>query len=475
METNNTQGSSLPAGEDTGGTSPVTAQATAGHSGTAQPEKQTPPAYGVLIRLGLILLLVGLIGFSVYQLYRHMTRGLNTLRTQEVTDVSYATLELYLFRDEAVLTAPGGGNVFAYRVQDGEKVAAGTLLWDGYTTFDSQQAATLQAQLNLYGERLARLDGFFSQGTAALTDAKSAKDRIESDYRGVLASVSGGDLRAMAGYSEQMLAAMDRYSMLIGSGGGAAVQRETLTAAREALLQGLTAAGSLQTDQAGWFYYDTDGYESVFSYSDVMTVTPADFRRMTGASAETAAFGTGGKMVYSAEWYAVCSVSLTEAACFTVGGSYTMLCGDSAGCEIPMTCVRVDADAEGALLVFRSMAMPDGFAFERRMTVQTAYASVGGYRIPESAVVTETSPTTGEQVSGVYVLEGNVVAFRRVWVRESRDGYLIAYTEAEAKAILATMDEDRQTAIGEDGWSFLSLNDNIIVGGSGLYDGKVIG
>ena len=82
METNNTQGSSLPAGEDTGGTSPVTAQATAGHSGTVQPGKQTPPAYGVLIRLGLILLLVGLIGFSVYQLYRHMTRGLNTLRTQ---------------------------------------------------------------------------------------------------------------------------------------------------------------------------------------------------------------------------------------------------------------------------------------------------------------------------------------------------------------------------------------------------------
>ncbi|MGN1444878.1 MAG: hypothetical protein ACI4WV_01170, partial [Eubacteriales bacterium] len=221
METNDTQGSSLPVGEDTGGTSPVTAQATAGHDGTAQPGKQTPPAYGVLIRLGLILLLVGLIGFSVYQLYRHMTRGLNTLRTQEVTDVSYATLELYLFRDEAVLTAPGGGNVFAYRVQDGEKVAAGTLLWDGYTTFDSQQAATLQAQLNLYGERLARLDGFFSQGTASLTDAKSAKDRIESDYRGVLASVAGGDLRAMSGYSEQMLAAMDRYSMLIGSGGGA--------------------------------------------------------------------------------------------------------------------------------------------------------------------------------------------------------------------------------------------------------------
>jgi hypothetical protein len=75
----------------------------------------------------------------------------------------------------------------------------------------------------------------------------------------------------------------------------------------------------------------------------------------------------------------------------------------------------------------------------------------------------------------VYVLEGNVVAFRRVWVHESRDGYLIAYTEDEAEDILDTMDEERQTAIGNDGWSFLSLNDNIIVGGSGLYDGKVIG
>jgi hypothetical protein len=304
-----------------------------------------------------------------------MTTGLNTLRTQEVTDVSYATLELYLFRDEAVLTTQGGGNVFSYQVQDGEKVAANTYLGDAYILFDSQQAAAIQAQLNLYGERLARLDGSLSQGTTSLLDATSAKERIESDYQGVLASVAAGDLRAMTGYSEQMLAAMDRYSMLV-SGSGSATQRETLLAAREALVEGLTAAGGLQTDRAGWFYYDVDGYESVFSYSDVMTVTPEDFRRMTQTSAQTQTLGTGGKMVYSAAWYAVCSVSLTEAACFTVGSSYTMLCGDSAGCEIPMTCVRVDADEKGAILVFESMAMPDGFSFERRVTVQVAYASV---------------------------------------------------------------------------------------------------
>ena len=60
-----------------------------------------------LLNAGFIILMLGIIGFAVYQVARHVTVGLNTLRTQEILDETYVRLELYVFRDEQPLYAEG--------------------------------------------------------------------------------------------------------------------------------------------------------------------------------------------------------------------------------------------------------------------------------------------------------------------------------------------------------------------------------
>ena len=152
-----------------------------------------------------------------------------------------------------------------------------------------------------------------------------------------------------------------------------------------------------------------------------------------------------------------------------------MRCGDSAGTELHMTIERLVPDEGGVLLVFSSQDMPRGFDFSRRMTVETVAYETSGYRIPVEAVVTLDSAKTGESVTGVYVLAGNVVEFRKISIYVRRDGYIIAQTYEDVQAYLDSLTEEERMTRTADGWSYLRLNDNIITGGNEIYEGKVIG
>jgi hypothetical protein len=122
--------------------------------------------------------------------------------------------------------------------------------------------------------------------------------------------------------------------------------------------------------------------------------------------------------------------------------------------------------------------MPAGFGFPRSFMAETVSLRTKGYRIPTEAVVTLRSDETGEDMTGVYILAGNVVEFRKISIRVRRDGYVIAETWEDVRAYLDTLavedpaEYERRTA---DGKSYLGLNDNIITRGNELYEGKVIG
>ena len=132
-----------------------------------------------LVQVGLVILLFGVIAFSVYQVARHLTVGLSTLRTQEIVDSAYVQIELYLFRDEAVVVSPGS-NVCLYTVQNGEKVRVGSTMGTAYAAEDAEYARLLQILLNTYGERIALLEAEGGQGTP--DDVRDVEAIIDRSY-----------------------------------------------------------------------------------------------------------------------------------------------------------------------------------------------------------------------------------------------------------------------------------------------------
>ncbi len=438
--------------------------------------RRRPERSASLLRTGVVLLLCGMIAFSIYQVARHMTVGLSTLRTQEIVDESYVRLELYLFRDESVLYAEGGG-VTLYTVGDGERVGVGSEMGTVYAAGDRTQVEleALQQQLNAYGDRISLLRDLGGLGTPS--DARNEAEAVDNLYLGLLEAAAAGDLASANGFAEEMVDGIGRYDILTGASGTVTVS--SLTAERAALLAGMAPVATLKTDRGGYFYYGTDGYESAFPYAEVLTMTPEAFLAMTEKPASAVPVGVVGKMVYSSVWYGATYIPLNDPAVdvFRPGGSYRVTCLDSGGAELSLTVERLVPDGDGVLLVFSSRDMPTGFDFSRKLRVETVAGTRVGYRIPTEALVTLHSDKSGENVRGVYILAGGVVEFRRVWVSVddgARAGYVIAKTYEEVEALLDGYTEEQYAAATADGWDYLRLNDNIIIGGNELYEGKMI-
>ena len=441
-----------------------------------RPRRPRPGRGRALLNAGFILLMLGVIGFSVYQVASHITVGLNTLRTQEILDESYVELELYVFRDEEILVAEGS-DTYLYTAPNGGRVGVGHALGTAYALGDPALSSELQKALNAYGDRIRLLRELGGLGTPA--DARDAAKAVDNAYLALLEAASKGDLSAVGGYQNGMLDGLSRYDVLTGAAGSQTVQ--SLEQERAALMSAYTPLLSMTTERSGYFYYGCDGYESVFSYALPLTMTPAEFRALTEGQTQAIPAGTVGKMVYSPTWYAAAYIPLSDGALevfqqgIRYGTTYTMRVTDGANAELDLTIVRLVPDEGGALVVFSSQDMPAGFDFPRSFTAETVALQTGGYRIPAEALVTLYSHKTGEEVRGVYILAGNVVEFRKISIQVARDGYVIAHTYEDMKAYLDALSDEEYAARTADGWSYLGLNDNIITGGNELYEGKVIG
>ena len=420
-----------------------------------------------------LILMLGLIAFAIYQCARHLTVNLNTLRTQEITETAYCDLTLYLFRDEETV-APGGGNVFLYDVRDGEKVRAGAALGNAYVSMDGDGVAALQRRLNLLGAHIWLLN----EASSSPAGATVAMAQTERHYLKILAAVSAGNLEVAAQENEQMLAAMEAYRRQAGEAGettGVSVLREE----RNQLVSGLTRVGEFISARAGWFCYTFDGMETEFTPERAQSMTAEEFLSLierADAADLPRSYGIAGKVVGGSQWFAGALIPSDASEAFQEGRDYRVLCGDADESTLTLTCYRVVQSGEKTLLVFSSSDMPEWLLTERRITVQAVLDSVSGYRVPEEALVKLPSPTTGKEVTGVYILAGNRVEFRRVRIVAERDGYIIVMTDTQAKAELEdeTTDQGMKNSVEADGWAFLKLNDRIITGGNNLYEGKTI-
>ena len=426
---------------------------------------------GLLLRCGFVVLMVGLIAFSLYQLGRHVTVGAQTLRTQTITDRSYMQLNLYLFRDEEVLVANEADRLFVYRVGDGEKVGVGDTLAQVYATGqnDSQRRET-QVLLNAAGKQLALLERQTRVG--APTDAEEALKAVDQQYIGLLAAVDRGQLGVADGFAEQMMEEINRYQTLTGTSEAKGNTIKYLKEQQRTLVADASYETDVITDKGGYFYYDVDGYETRFAYDRVLTMTPNEFLGLIQENAQPVPDTQGtvvGKLVKSSVWYAAAYVTQDEAAYLKEGYTYTLTCRNSAGVTLPMTVCRVvpNADDGGALVVFKTRYMPEGFSYDRRLSVQMVSDEISGYRVPAEAIVTRTNEQ-GQNEEGVYILVGNVVEFRRILTRRTYEGYRIVRTRAEVVSYLEEIGE------GDTAGEYLTLNDLIILTPSGLAEGDML-
>lgn len=448
--------------------------------------------------------------FVIFYMYRQVI-GLarETLETQNAVAVTYeksVSSVGYIFRSEKVLEYSGGGEVFAV-CGDGEKVAAGSAVANIYS--DTAVAGS-KARIDDIDKKLAILESStVDQEYFSADIAKLEKDRNEI-MDSVMRSKAENNYETCMVKRDKLLISMNKLAT-VKSGVSFESQINKLSEERHALSarQG-EAYTSIYTPESGYYSGTVDGYENIFSPSVLDEMTVADFRNLTERlSDEKSVSSNAGKIITDSRWYVCCEISKGDIGAFETGNEYRVSFPySSGGTAIEMELYRVvnETDKNEAVLIFTTDELPQSFGYMRSQKIEISSESYSGLRVPKAAM-----RKLNDDIDGVYILVGETVRFRRAEIIYEIDDYYIVRTESEDektqnaaeqsdvnknesegeggadKAVLensAKTEEDSEKISSPENsvtetetpkkYRYLSLYDNVILGGKDLYDGKRI-
>lgn len=392
-----------------------------------------------------VILVCAILLFDVgYHFSQGFTSSLETMSARVGTLGETVSFDAYLVREEKTLGSSGSKNV--YYVADGTRVKKGMPLMATYP--DSVKDESL-ATLTRARQAISILE--------SVNDARPEKvsETIELRISGVSLTIEEaireGNVEKANRQKDSLAALMLAREKLIGL----ADLSKALTALKNAVASMEKDLGEpmriLTAGESGWFAYGVDGYEGVASADTVKSLDYNALSALFDKDREVTPSGAC-KMITSHKVYAVAFAENDFAASFVLNRQYRVSVG---GEDLDLTLektVRQDGEDKTAL-IFSTLALTESLAMKRITGMTLTVETHEGFKIPTSAY------TVYKGVPGVFILKGFVVQFREVSVVYRKDSMMIADPSPKDKSGLFIL---------------LSENDNIIIKGEDLYDGKII-
>ena len=416
-----------------------------------------------IITAALSVLLVVLILLAAVGTFDDSVETMTAVVSEERAMVAF---DAYVMRSEAPVctSVPGGVN---YAVSDGDIIAVGDRIADVYvggSAAQREQTIKLERKIQL-------LENSNVPAGQRAGDTSELDGEINSLYSDIYYHVQNGSIGYAIRRRESLLIDLNRREIILRkrfdySSEIAALERmKNQVASQQTVITGFQdegeGDGSVLSPYAGYFYAELDGYENIFSADKVSTLTIGEFDRMTASDPEDMSYIAGqgytiGKIMTRYLWYIACRADRSILMSFRDGYRYTAVFPYSNDVEVPVRLNRIitETDSDEVVLVFSGGELPDDFNFLRRQTVNIVRTSFTGYRVPVSAV----RIVNGEQ--GVYILDGDIVKFRRIDALAQINGYVVCAEQNPQS------DPDYALKLG--------LYDQVITKGKNLYDGKII-
>ncbi|MBQ7153691.1 MAG: hypothetical protein IJR83_07160 [Clostridia bacterium] len=403
--------------------------------------------------LAVSVVLVLLILFTVIHSLSDIKPAVATVAMTESVSQTVVTGSGCIVRNERYVMAPGAGYTDAL-VRDGEKVSADQDLFNWYDV-DSIGASAAGEGL---GEIDAGLDFINSTEEAAsrysYASASEIRNQTYKTYAELIRLSAAGKFDRLQKEADSLLLTESIYKLLTGQEDLSEL-RTKLTRRRDSILQHLGEAVTVRSTEYGSGYFfgrsQLDGWENVLTPGFVDSVNADSLATALSAGRQDVPAAAAGKMVYGNEWYLLIPVTEDAAEKMKAGQSYSVSFDDQ-DVTVAMELLRVAGEADCPVLVLKTGLMPRDFSYERTQQVSLVIGTLTGFRIPESALAVYGGET------GVFILDGSVVSFRRIDAVQTGDGYVLASC----------------TALTEGNAKYLAKNDMMILQAAGMYDGKVL-
>lgn len=396
------------------------------------------------------LVSVGLMLYVGYHLFYGMTQKVETAPASPATIQSVVEADMYIFREETVLTTAGSGGSIVPTVPDGSRVGIGDTVVRRYDVSSPDIVAAIAEADAQIAVLTSMLDN-----TLSLRDTVTIDGEIYEIMQKIASSAAAGDAAAALSCKTELRAALSRRNTVTSTASDIEGEIARVQSERSALTRQLgTLRESATVSQSGYYYADLDGCEAVFTTATARQMTPAQFRSLTEKAPGEIPASAAGKLVTDYVWYAACLIPLTEADNLTAGQSYTVSFPYAGKTAVTMTLTRAVRDGDSVMLVFSTGTMPEGFTYTRSQPAVITDKSYTGLKVPASAV------RVVDGVTGVYVREGSIVHFRAAKILvESEDFCLFENAPAEDPP---------------EGHVWLTQNEIVITKGRGLTEGRVL-
>ena len=425
----------------------------------------------ILLVAGVVLII------ALYFALRFILGRNSSLRTETATYAKVSdTLELeaWVIRDESLVSQTTGG-VLAYQLDDGDRVSSGGTIANIYL---SESDASAQTQAAKIDSEINNIKSLETAENLLSGNIDAIGSRITETLASTKEYIWTSDYNEAADKKSSLQYLLCEKQIVLGNESSDAITSRinALEAEKNLLLSTSSAEiGKVTASEAGYFSSNVDGYESLYSTDDIENITVSDIDSFSEYRAAKGNFC--GKVCTSFTWYVVAVVDESQKIKLEDSYDLSVKFQSSGGREISAELVALNQDPETGnyACVLACSYMSDDLINLRNEAVTVILEDYSGVLVSEKAVhfanVTETvyddngnaSEVVHENVRGVYVKSGERLKFVQIFTERTINGYCICRTTLTEK--------DKEELVTS---STIKLYDEVVVGGTNLYDGKII-
>ena len=424
---------------------------------TNMKEKQTDAANKTKRSLPKIIAIVLIAAFVLFyiicQIY--ISFGKNSITTEVALADSVAkelSVDLFIVRDETVLTS-GGANIVS-AVRDGSRVSVNDTV--AYSFADSRSAGNV-IRMGEISELMDYYSGLVSQSSTVANNTQAYDNRIMDDLYALASAVSVGNFTSLDDLQSELRDAITSKQTATGVELDLSSIITSLQSEYASLKSATGGYSEIKAGESGYYISGTDGYETTLDYDRVDEWTIADVENAIASEPKATSSSDVGRVVHGYYWYLACVVQTNQINSLREGNRRTITFPDSAVEDLTAQVYAIHSDRESgkSLVIFRCNLMNEELATLRCTAANIVLESIDGYRIDNRAL-----RANADNEMGVYVLSGSVMRFRKVNIVYSADDYSIVTNPYK---------DDLQKKK-----EYLNLYDEYIVTGQDLEDGKLI-
>lgn len=396
-------------------------------------------------RICSVLLSVAVLLYVFYQIYS-ITH--DTIQTEYALDYTYhETLPLngFIVRNEVLLTTEQTG-VIGYAQPNGSKVPSGQVV---ARVFANDEQAAVQAQLDEVNELIEDLGSLQKEGTQLSVNAEVLDSRINQSINRYLTLTDRCRMQGSDVVMKELLRLLNKKQLTLGSGGNIAQYLSSLQSQKASLEASVKSTAVVTASQSGYFLNEADGLENTLDYEQVKELTATE---ITNALAQTTMPASNvGKIVVGNEWFLTAVTSQAVAQQIGLDSKVTVTIPVLSDQEYVCTveALNIDYSADTVALVLKCGQVNPEILGARKVDAQLRTNTYRGLRVRSDAL------RVVDGITGVYVVDGIAATFKPVELLYSDSGVAICKYDTTKS-------------------NYLKIYDEVIVEGSGIYDGKVI-